>query len=276
MSSITETFQNSPAFIPYITAGDPSVEASKRYVESLASGGADVIELGLPFSDPICDGPTIERAANRSLEAGMTPDRFFEFVNDLSVSVPLVAMTYSDLVYSYSDGKEQGVMAFVADAADAGIDGILIPDLPVEECGLLRDACDRYGLDCILIVSPNTVTDEEQLNKIMDYVSGFVYVQAWANSTGQREDTNTRVETMLSRLDGFSVPNAVGFGISEPVHAKEYVKIGADGVIVGSELADRIESGVEIGADPALVADSIESNAQLLKAGCLAGFEARK
>jgi tryptophan synthase, alpha chain (EC 4.2.1.20) len=143
-----------PAFVPYLAVGDPGYDASLRYVEAVAEGGADVVELGLPFSEPIAEGSTIQSAIVRALEAGMTPDRYFEFVSELDVGVPLVCMTYYNLVYQYGD--EAGPRPFVERAAEVGVDGFVIPDLPAEEAGPLRAACDAFGLDLVFIVAPTT------------------------------------------------------------------------------------------------------------------------
>ena len=242
---IAEAFADGPAFIPYLAAGDPDYESSKEYVEALARGGADVIELGLPFSEPIAEGPTIQQAIVRSLEGGMTPERFFEFVEDLDVDVPLVCMTYYNLIYQYGrkETGEPGPKAFVARAAEVGIDGFVVPDLPAEEADDLREACDSYDLDLVFIVAPTTKGD--RLRSIMEQVSGYVYVQARLGVTGAREDVSTQTDESLARLSEWDVPTAVGFGIKTGEHAERIVAAGADGVIVGSALVDIIADGHE-------------------------------
>jgi tryptophan synthase alpha chain len=262
-----------PAFVPYLAAGDPSYEASLQYVEALAEGGADVIELGLPFSEPIAEGPTIQEAIVRALEAGMTPDRFFEFVEDLSVDVPLVCMTYYNLVYQYGgdgDGATgRGPRAFVERAAEAGIDGFVIPDLPAEEAGPLRAACDEFGLDLVFIVAPTT--RGERLERMREQVSGYVYVQARLGTTGAREDVSDRTAESLARIGDWDVPRAVGFGIKTGEHAERIVAAGADGVIVGSALVDIVAEGHENGDPPEQVAARLREKARELKAGARAG-----
>ncbi|MFB6300148.1 MAG: tryptophan synthase subunit alpha, partial [Halobacteriales archaeon] len=171
-SRIAAAFDDGPTFIPYLAAGDPEFDASKRYFEALVRGGADILELGLPFSEPIAEGPTIQSAIVRSLEGGMTPTRFFEFVEELDVDVPLVCMTYYNLIYQFGD--ERGPEPFVRRAAEVGIDGFVVPDLPAEESDALREACDTYGRDLIFIVAPTTTDD--RLERIMAQVSGYVYV----------------------------------------------------------------------------------------------------
>jgi tryptophan synthase alpha chain len=258
-----------PAFVPYLAAGDPSYEASLRYVEALAEGGADVIELGLPFSEPIAEGPTIQDAIVRALEAGMTPDRFFEFVEDLTVDVPLVCMTYYNLVYQYGTGGDRGPRAFVERAAAAGIDGFVIPDLPAEEAGPLRAACDEFGLDLVFIVAPTT--RGERLERMREQVSGYVYVQARLGTTGARADVSDRTAESLARVGDWTVPRAVGFGIKTGEHAKRIVTAGADGIIVGSALVDIVAEGHENGDPTEQVAARLREKARELASGARAG-----
>ncbi len=264
---LEEAFSDEPAFVPYLAAGDPSYEASKEYVEALARGGADVIELGLPFSEPIAEGPTIQQAVVRALDAGMTPERFFEFADDLDVDVPLVCMTYYNLVYQY--GAAEGPRPFVERAAEVGIEGFVIPDLPAEESGPLRDACDEFGLDLVFIVAPTT--EGERLDQMRQQVSGYVYVQARLGTTGARDDVSDQTESTLARLSDWDVPKAVGFGIKTGEHAERIVRGGADGVIVGSALVDIVAEGVEEDLSTGEVADRLEAKARELKQGAVAG-----
>lgn len=263
-SAIAAAFEaTDAALVPYITAGDPEPDATPEQVRALAAGGADVIELGLPFSEPIADGPTIQNAIQRSLEAGMTPDRFFELVSGLDVEVPLVCMTYYNLIYQY--GTTKGVESFVEAAADAGIAGLIVPDLPVEESDSLKRACEAHGLDLVFIVAPTT--RGERLDRVMAQVSGFVYVQARLGTTGARADVSEQTHGSLSRLSESDVPRAVGFGVSEGDHAREIVAAGAEGVVAGSVFVDIIaEHGTE-------AADALESKARELKEGALSGVE---
>jgi len=264
--SLADAFEE-PAFVPYLAAGDPDYGRSLAYVEALERGGADVIELGLPFSEPIAEGPTIQEAIVRSLSAGMTPDRFFAFVDELDVDVPLVCMTYYNLIYQY--GGKQGPRPFVERAAGAGIAGLVVPDLPAEEAGPLRDACDEFGLDLVFIVAPTTT--EERLERMREQVSGYVYVQARMGTTGAREDVSDRTEESLARLADWDVPKAVGFGIKTGEHAERIVAAGADGIIVGSALVDIVADGHE-NDDPAdAVAARLEEKARELTAGALRG-----
>jgi tryptophan synthase alpha chain len=271
VSRVPDAFETEAAFLPYLAVGDPDLESSARYVEALERGGADLIELGLPFSEPIAEGPTIQAAVARSLSAGITPERFFEFVADLDVSVPLACMTYYNLVYQYGD--EQGPEPFVRRAAEVGIDAFVVPDLPAEEADPLREACDAHDRDLVFIVAPTT--RGERLERIMTRVSGYVYVQARLGVTGARADVSDRTGESLARLRQWDVPKAVGFGISDGDQAAEVVAAGADGIIVGSALVDIVAEGHEAGDDPAVVADRLTEKARELKAGAERGAARR-
>jgi tryptophan synthase alpha chain len=271
--------ENHPALIAYITAGDPSLEDTKAYVEALDRGGADLIELGLPFSEPIAEGPTIQAAINRALDAGTTPRGFFELVDELETEAPLLVMTYYNMILQY--GPEADVRPFVERAADAGLSGIIVPDLPAEEADPLRVACDEHGLDLVFIVAPTT--EGERLERIMSQVSGFAYVQARLGTTGARADVSNATHDSLTRLEKYDVPKAVGFGVSEGDHAAEIVEAGADGVIVGSALVDIIaeetsassrtasDDVAEHGEGDVPAADELEAKAEELKRGALRG-----
>jgi tryptophan synthase alpha chain len=269
--AIAAAFADGPAYVPYLAVGDPSYEASLEYVRALDRGGADVIELGLPFSEPIAEGPTIQGALVRSLDAGMTPDRFFAFAEELDVEAPLVCMTYYNLIYQY--GEDDGPRPFVERADAAGIEGLVVPDLPAEEADPLREACDEFGLDLVFIVAPTTVGD--RLDRIMRRVSGYVYVQARLGTTGARDDVSDQTTESLDRLAAYDVPKAVGFGISKGEHAERIVAGGADGVIVGSALVDIVAEGVEEELSTDEVADRLEALSRELKAGAERGHAAR-
>lgn len=273
MSRIPTVFGNEPALIPYIVAGDggpsvtepdPAQAVTRDHIKALVSGGADIIELGLPFSEPIADGPTIEAGIRRALNAGMTPHRFFEMVGSLDVDVPMVVMTYTNLVVQFGDNRLE---SFVAEAASVGIDGIIVPDLPVEESAELERLCRNYGINLIFIVAPTT--HGERLTQIMERVSGFVYVQARLGTTGARSTVSEQTHAALGRLDGYEVPKAVGFGISTGDQAREIVAAGADGIVAGSVFVDIVAS------EEAGLPD-LESKARELKAGALAGTERRE
>ena len=262
--SLSRVFADEPAFIPYLVAGDPTYEQSLAYVEALERGGADIIELGLPFSEPIAEGATIQQGIVRALEAEMSPERYFQFAADLDVTVPLVCMTYYNLVYQY--GESEGPASFVERAAEVGIEGLVIPDLPAEESDPLRRACDEFGLDLVFIVAPTTTDD--RLARIREQVSGYVYVQARLGTTGAREEVSDQTTETLARIDDWDVPKAVGFGIKTGAHAERIVSAGADGIIVGSALVDIVASGDDAGTEA--VATKLEEIARELKGGALA------
>jgi tryptophan synthase alpha chain len=215
----------------------------------------------------------------------MTPTRFFEFVEDLDVDVPIVCMTYYNLIYQYGGSEAQhasdasgetaskGPRPFVEKAAEVGIEGFVVPDLPAEEAGPLREACDEFGLDLVFIVAPTT--KGERLEKMMAQVSGYGYVQARLGVTGARDDVDDATEASLARLADWDVPKAVGFGIKTGEHAERIVAAGADGVIVGSALVDIVAEGHESGASVDDVADELEAKAHELKQGALRGAQER-
>jgi tryptophan synthase alpha chain len=269
MSDLAAAFADGPAFVPYLAAGDPDYEASQAYVEALEAGGADVVELGLPFSEPIAEGTTIQEAIVRALEAGMTPERYFAFVEDLDVSVPLVCMTYYNLIYQYGD--EQGPRPFVERAAEVGLSGFVVPDLPAEEAGPLRAACDEFGLDLVFIVAPTTGAD--RLATMREQVSGYVYVQARLGTTGARDDVSDRTAESLGRVADWTVPKAVGFGIKTGDHAERVVAAGADGVIVGSALVDVVAEGAAEDRPTGDVAADLRALTGELVAGARRGAE---
>ena len=269
--AIAAAFAGGPAYVPYLVVGDPDYESSKAYVEALDRGGADVIELGLPFSEPIAEGSTIQEALVRSLDAGMTPTRFFEFAEELDVDAALVCMTYYNLIYQYGEGE--GPRPFVERAAAAGIQGLVVPDLPAEEADPLREACDDLGLDLVFIVAPTTRDD--RLDRLMERVSGYVYVQARLGTTGARDDVSDQTTQSLDRLREYDVPKAVGFGISTGEHAERIVAGGADGIIVGSALVDIVAEGVAEDRSSAEVADRLEALSRELKAGAERGHRSR-
>ncbi len=284
---MASAFADDAAFVPYLVAGDPSADATAEYVEALVEGGADAVELGLPFSEPIAEGATIQEGIVRALEAGMTPERYFELVERIDVDAPIAVMTYYNLILQYGsahgDGKAgddtrgPSVEPFVARAAEAGIEGVIVPDLPVDEADPLRAACDRHGLDLVFIVAPTTTDD--RLAAMLDRVSGYLYVQARLGTTGAREEMSDRTAESLARLaehdHDLNVPTAVGFGVSKGEHARQVTAAGADGVIVGSALVNVVADGAAEGRPTGAVAADLTEYAREFKQGALAGAQDR-
>ncbi len=229
--------RNEGALIAYICAGDPTVEGPKEYVTELVRGGADIIELGLPFSDPVADGPTIQAGIERSLNGGMTPDTYFKMVGSLKVHIPLVVMTYYNLIF------KRGLLKFVTDCSASGISGIIVPDLPAEESGELAGLCKKNDIDLIFLVAPTTT--EERMEYITARGTGFIYLVARLGVTGARSDIAGSTRELIKRVKT-ATPKAVGFGISNGKQAGEIIRSGADGVIVGSAFVDIIASGKDV------------------------------
>lgn len=232
MKHIADAFKNGRALITYICAGDPTPEATPVLVDALIRGGADLIELGLPFSDPVADGPTIQAATQRALRAGMNPDVFFELAKTLPQRVPYAVMTYYNLIF------HRGVDVFARDCLESGISGIIVPDLPPEEAGELRRACKKYHIDLIQFVAPTTT--EDRVQRVVKNASGFIYLIARLGVTGAKKELSATAKTVIQRVHS-STPKAVGFGISTPEQTRELIKAGADGIIVGSAIVGIIE-----------------------------------
>jgi tryptophan synthase alpha chain len=218
-------------------AGDPSVEATGEIVKALENGGADIIEIGFPFSDPVADGLTIQAAGQRALAAGMSIQRYFDLIKDLDVQVPLVCMTYYNPVFRY------GVDKFIEKASEAGISGLIIPDIPIEETADLKKSCEKNGLDLIFLIAPTTT--DERVRKILERGSGFLYLVSRLGVTGTRENVSSSTNELLSRVET-EIPKAVGFGISTGRQANEVIQAGADAVIVGSAFVRIIEEGQNV------------------------------
>lgn len=241
MSKIEEKFEElkkkrEGALIGFITAGDPEPKQTLRIVHSLIRGGVDIIELGLPFSDPIADGIVIQKASERALKAGMNPDLFFELAKKIQ-GIPKVCLTYYNLVL------QRGLKKFVQDCQRAGFSGIIVPDLPIEEAKPLLNFCQK--IDLIFLVAPTTT--EERLRKILKISRGFLYVVSLLGVTGAREKLSPIIKPLLAKIKKFSfkIPLAVGFGISKPEQVRELLLAGADGVIVGSAFIKIIERNLD-------------------------------
>lgn len=229
MSKIREAFQNGKAFIPFITCGDPDLETTIKVVKACVENGADLVELGIPFSDPTAEGPVIQEANLRALTGGVTTDKIFDMVSAVrkEVSVPLVFMTYANVVYSY------GIERFAKKAAEVGMDGLILPDVPFEEKEEFAPACRKYGLDLISLIAP---TSHERISMIAKEAEGFVYCVSSLGVTGMRSEITTDVGAMVELVKSVSdIPAAIGFGISGPEQAAKMATV-SDGVIVGSAI----------------------------------------
>ena len=229
MSRIVDVFKNGKAFIPFVTCGDPDLETTGKIVSAMAENGADLIELGIPFSDPIAEGPIIQEANMRALSGGVTTDEIFDFVRRIrkKVSIPMAFMTYSNIVFSYGPEK------FIAACSRTGIGGLILADLPYEEKDEFEPLCKKYGIDLISLIAP---TSENRIAVIAKEASGFVYIVSSLGVTGVRSEINADIGAMVKLVREYTdVPCAVGFGISSPEQAKKMAGL-ADGVIVGSAI----------------------------------------
>ena len=229
MNRIQRAFSSGKAFIPFITGGDPDLETTVKLLYALNEAGADLIEIGIPFSDPIAEGPVIEAADERAIKAGCTVDDLFDIVSRVrtDIETPILFMTYYNPVFVY------GLSDFTRLSAECGLDGIIVPDLPFEERDELMKFCVSSGLDLISLISP---TSEERIEKIAKNSSGFLYCVSSLGVTGTRNELGDSACRMIEQAKQVTdIPCAVGFGISTPEQAKEMVAI-ADGVIVGSAI----------------------------------------
>ena len=234
MSKIAEAFNSKKAFIPFITCGDPDLETTKKLVIEMEANGADLIELGIPFSDPTAEGPVIQGANIRALSNGITTDDIFGMVAELreTVKIPLVFMTYANVVFSY--GKDR----FFANCKNSGIDGIILPDVPFEEKTEFETVAMEYDVDFISMIAP---TSKERIDMIAKEAKGFIYVVSSLGVTGTRAEINSNIKDLVERVrKNTDVPCAVGFGISNPEQAATMAGI-SDGAIVGSAIVRMIE-----------------------------------
>ena len=224
-----------PAFIGFTVAGDPDKETCIRVAMVLIDGGTDILELGVPFSDPVADGPTIQKADERALAAGTKVDTIFEIVRELrkKTDIPIVLLAYYNMVY------HRGIDRFYHEAHEAGVDGILIADMPVEESDDVYETSRRYGIDPIFLIT--RTTSDERIKKIASRAHGYLYLVAVLGVTGVRDTVSSGAIDLLKRVRKHTtIPLALGFGISTPDHAKICAGAGADGVIVGSAIVDII------------------------------------
>ena len=226
---IADAFQNGKAFIPFVTCGDPDLETTAAIVRAMAENGADLIELGIPFSDPTAEGPVIQGANIRALSGGVTTDKVFDLVRDVrrDVTIPMVFMTYANVVYSY------GAEKFIATCKEIGIQGLILPDIPFEEKEEFLDLCHRYDVDLVSLVAP---TSADRIAMIAKEAEGFLYIVSSLGVTGTRTEISTDLDSIVKVVrENTDTPCAIGFGISTP---EQCAKMGAiaDGAIVGSAI----------------------------------------
>lgn len=250
MSKIAEAFRNGKAFIPFITCGDPDLATTAAVVRAAVNSGADLVELGIPFSDPTAEGPVIQEANLRALSGGVTTDKIFDLVRDLrkDVTVPMVFMTYANVVFSY------GAQKFISTCKEIGIDGLILPDLPFEEKEEFLPLCNQYDVDLISLIAP---TSENRIAMIAREAQGFIYLVSSLGVTGVRSQINTDLESIVKVIRANTdTPVAIGFGISKPEQAHKMAQI-SDGAIVGSAI---IKLLAQYGKDaPSYVGEYVKS-----------------
>ena len=233
MTKIADAFANGKAFIPFLTCGDPDLETTEKLIGAIAEAGADLIELGIPFSDPTAEGPVIQDANLRALSAGTTTDKIFDMVRRVrqTVSIPMVFMTYANVIFSY------GADRFLKTAAEIGMNGIIVPDVPFEEKQEFEPLCQKYGLDQISMIAP---TSHDRIRAIAEQANGFLYCVSSLGVTGTRTAITTDIGAMVKLVKEVKdIPCAVGFGISTPEQAESMIR-QADGAIVGSAIVKLI------------------------------------
>lgn len=233
MTKIADAFANGKAFIPFLTCGDPDLETTEKLIGAIAEAGADLIELGIPFSDPTAEGPVIQDANLRALSVGTTTDKIFDMMRRVrqTVSIPMVFMTYANVIFSY------GADRFLKTAAEIGMNGIIVPDVPFEEKQEFEPLCQKYGLDQISMIAP---TSHDRIRAIAEQANGFLYCVSSLGVTGTRTAITTDIGAMVKLVKEVKdIPCAVGFGISTPEQAESMCR-QADGAIVGSAIVKLI------------------------------------
>jgi tryptophan synthase alpha chain len=243
MSDLNRAFNHGKAFIGFVTCGDPDLETTKKVVESMVANGADLIELGIPFSDPTAEGPVIMGADERALKGGITTDDIFEFTKDLrkNVNVPMLYMTYANVVFHY------GVEEFCSKAEEAGISGLILPDVPFEEKADFDAVCSKHNIDLVSMVAP---TSEDRVAMIAREAKGFLYIVSSLGVTGVRSNITTDLSPIVKIIrENTDIPCAIGFGISNPEQCRKMASI-SDGAIVGSGIVRIIEKNGKDSAGP--------------------------
>lgn len=259
MSKIKSAFEKGKAFIPFITCGDPDLETTEKIVRAAVTNGADLIELGIPFSDPTAEGPVIQGANIRALAGGVTTDKTFEMVKRLrkDISIPMVFMTYANVVFSY------GAERFIGVCNEIGIDGLILPDLPFEEKEEFLPLCHKYDVDLISLIAP---TSDNRIAMIAKEAEGFIYIVSSLGVTGTRKEITTDLDALVSKVrQNTDVPCAIGFGISTPEQAAKMAAV-SDGAIVGSAIIKIIEKHGKDAAKP--VGEYIKSMKDAIRGKC--------
>jgi tryptophan synthase alpha chain len=265
VKSITEKIketqkENRLAFIPFVIAGDPDFEYSKQILLSLQSSGADIIELGIPYSDPLADGPVIQLAAKRALKSGSSLRKSIELMKTMKdeLFVPVLIFTYYNPVLAY------GLKSFIEDVKDAGFKGLLVPDLPVEEAEELITLANENELELVMLVTPTS--GEERIKKITEASQGFVYLVSVTGVTGVRSNFSEHIQASLTKIKAVTdKPICVGFGISQPEHIDQLKELGASGAIVGSAIIRVIEANA---STPEVLIQNLKAFVQLLRSRC--------
>ena len=269
MSSISRVFKElaekkEAAFMPYVACGDPNSEFTVELANTLIRNGADMLEFGIPFSDPIADGPTIQNASARALNSGMNPLLAFEVAKKIrkqNPKTPIVVMTYYNLV------MHNGVALFISKMKEAGLDGLIVPDVPIEESTELELISRTNDLDFIHLITPRT--EDSRIKQIASRSSGFVYLVSVEGITGARENIQASALDLIRRVKSLShgtIPLAMGFGISRPDHVRAIVQAGADGVIIASKIIDMYSKEI---SNPGSALQEIANFARNMKAACL-------
>ncbi len=238
---IADAFANGTAFMPYMMGGFPNIDASRAVAAAYADGGADLVELGIPFSDPLADGPVIAAAGTQALRAGATVDGVLGICSELAARVPVVVMVYANIVLA------RGAEAFCNALRDSGASGLIVPDLPMEEAPTVLAAADAAGIALVPLVAPTT--PDERLAQIGSRARGFLYTVSVTGITGEREKLSDHFASVVARAKAATdVPVALGFGISTPEQAREAADAGADGVIVGTRMVRAAAEGDDVRA----------------------------
>lgn len=256
MSDLHKAFDHGKAFIGFVTCGDPDLDTTREVVKAMVENGCDLIELGIPFSDPTAEGPVIMEADKRALDGGVTTDDIFAFTKDLrkDIDVPMLYMTYANVVFHY------GVERFCIKAQEAGISGLILPDVPYEERDDFEFICLAHGIDLISMIAP---TSEDRIAMIASEASGFIYLVSSLGVTGVRNDISTDLEPIIKVIrENTDIPVAIGFGISNPEQCRKMASI-SDGAIVGSGIVSIVAEHGRRSAGP--VGDFVKSMKDAIK-----------